>query len=363
MGWARAHVCESADWNWTACVYLDGGERCFPNAARKVAFARGPGKRTDPASREFDLADIPPLAGTIPRCRLLAEVRSDQAVGLTARDAMHDDSQANRNGFELSNRHRFIGAGVRGRRLSAGGARGAIDRARQMQVEPNRDGDADPSTRNPGRTRRDVVPAPASAAQDDDAVERPADAVGAVDAVEADLGPVAGVLGRHLGKQAALRDAGRHLRGRSSVDRIPSTAGREPASDGHGWRDQPKCDRQDDGQTSHREACVSGTSPPYRALTAAADQRRGEGTTTTVVFIRCQRDSRVRGRIVPRRCQHQHRRDVRAPAHGDRRSGPSLGNPVRRQPGRLGALSFDRRSTGSSWTSNRGPGHSRAAHS
>ena len=60
-----------------------------------------------------------------------------------------------------------------------------------------------------------------------------------MEAVEADGGPVAAVLGRHLGKQAALRDAGRQLRGRSSVDRIASTAGRDSTSDSNRRHDQP----------------------------------------------------------------------------------------------------------------------------
>jgi hypothetical protein len=115
----------------------------------------------------------------------------------------------------------------------------------QMQVLPNPGGDAEPSARERSRTCRNVLPAAARAAQDDETVEPPATAR-ALEAVEADFGQVAAVLRRHPAKQAVLRDAGRHLRSRSSVDRIPSTAGRDSTSDSNRRQDQPENDGDGD---------------------------------------------------------------------------------------------------------------------
>src|SRR5207248_10830736 len=115
----------------------------------------------------------------------------------------------------------------------------------QVQVLPDCDGYAEPPARDQGRTRRDVMPGPASAVFNIDAVEPPAATRAGVGFFEGDGGPVAVVLGRNPGNQAALRDPGRQLRGRSSVDRIPSNAGRDPASDSDRWHDEPE--GNDDG--------------------------------------------------------------------------------------------------------------------
>src|ERR1700722_6881266 len=79
----------------------------------------------------------------------------------------------------------------------------------QMQVLLDGDGYAEPPTRQQRRTRGHVMPPPASTVHDDDPVEPPARGGRAVTAIEAHGCPVAPVLGRNLGQQATLRDAGR----------------------------------------------------------------------------------------------------------------------------------------------------------
>ena len=82
-------------------VHLDGCKRRFPNTARKVTptLSRVERKRASPASTD-EGADIAAIE-TIPRCRLVAKIRSYQAVSFGARDSVQHESQGNCNRLRL----------------------------------------------------------------------------------------------------------------------------------------------------------------------------------------------------------------------------------------------------------------------
>ena len=129
----------------------------------------------------------------------------------------------------------------------------------QVQVSTDRDGYAEPPTRDQSRTRGHVVPGPASALHDDDAVERPTCDGPAVTAVEAHGCPIAPVRCRNLGRQAPLRDAARQLRCRSSLYRCPSAGGRESASDSDRRHDEREGnDDGDDPLHAGQVLCIEG---------------------------------------------------------------------------------------------------------